>query len=228
MSTRLPRRRPQGERKRESLMPRVRADDYDAKYHAILDSAAMLFAKVGFPSAKLQDVARLCGATKSMLYHYFPTKDDLLLALLREHLEQLIAEMETALAETAAPEQRFQRFVEVFVTKSAQSRQRHVSAMNDVKFLPAEKQAPILKLERQVADRLGALLREMTPGLPDEVYAPYTMLLVGMLNWTDLWYKPSGKIKPQQLCERISRLFLSGFLAEKPQPRDRLKPLSRD
>jgi AcrR family transcriptional regulator len=198
-------------------MPRVRADDYDAKYQSILDSAAALFAKVGYPSAKLQDVAKLCGATKSMLYHYFPTKDDLLQALLGEHLERLLAEVEAAFAEASSPKQRLSRFVEVFVTKSARSRQRHVSAMNDLKFLPAVKQKPILNLERKVTETLGALLRELNPGLPDEVYAPYAMLLVGMLNWTDLWYKPSGKLRPDELCDRISRLYLRGFLAEKPQ-----------
>lgn len=196
-------------------MPRVRADDYEEKYQSILDSAATLFAKVGYPSAKLNDVARQCGASKSMLYHYFPTKDDLLLALLTEHLERLIADIEDVLAGRAAPKKKFVQFVETFVAKSARSRQRHVSAMNDVKFLPPDKQGPVIKLQRKVTSLIGQLLRELKPGLPDGVYAPYTMLLVGMLNWIDLWYKPSGKIKPAELCERISRLYLRGLLAEK-------------
>jgi AcrR family transcriptional regulator len=196
-------------------MPRVRADDYEEKYQSILDSAATLFAKVGYPGAKLNDVARLCGASKSMLYHYFPTKDHLLQALLTEHLERLIADIEEVLAEDEAPKKKFARFVETFVSKSARSRQRHVSAMNDVKFLPPDKQAPVVNLEKKVTSLIGDLLRELKPGLPREVYAPYAMLLVGMLNWTDLWYKPSGKIKPAELCERISRLYLRGFLAEK-------------
>jgi AcrR family transcriptional regulator len=79
-------------------MPRVRSDDYDAKTHAILDSAAALFAKVGYPSAKMQDIAKACGASKSMLYHYFPTKDDLLYAMLEEHLQRVIVALEEALA----------------------------------------------------------------------------------------------------------------------------------
>jgi hypothetical protein len=41
------------------------------------------------------------------------------------------------------------------------------------------------------------------------------MLPLGMLNRTDYWYKPSGKMKASELCERVSRLFLLGFLAEK-------------
>ncbi|NEW92918.1 TetR/AcrR family transcriptional regulator [Rhodopseudomonas sp. BR0M22] len=200
-------------------MPRVRADNYDDKYRAILDSAAALFAKVGYPSAKLQDVAKLCGATKSMLYHYFPTKDDLLLALLIDHLERLLAEIDQALTESRAPDEQLQRFIDVFVTKSAQSRQRHVSAMNDAKFLPTEKRAQVLRLERKVRRTLGGLLRDVNPGLPDEVYAPYAMLLIGMLNWTDLWYRPAGKMKPRELCDRIARLYLGGFLAETSEGR---------
>jgi AcrR family transcriptional regulator len=197
-------------------MPRVRAEDYDAKYQSILDSAAALFAEVGYPSAKMQDIARVCGATKSMLYHYFPTKDDLLLAMLTEHLERLIADIEDVMSEQVSAKQRFSRFVEVYVQKSAQSRQRHVSAMNDIKFLPAEMQSPLLKLESKVVMLAAELVRELNPGLQKDVYKPYTMLLLGMLNWTDLWYRPSGKMKPAELCDRISRLFLRGFLAEKP------------
>jgi AcrR family transcriptional regulator len=113
-------------------------DDYDAKTHAILDSAAALFAKVGYPSAKMQDIAKACGATKSMLYHYFPTKDDLLYAMLEEHLQRVIVALEEALAGGPActPHERFAAFVLAYTQKSAQSRRRHVSAMNDVKFLP--------------------------------------------------------------------------------------------
>lgn len=196
-------------------MPRVRANDYDTKSRAILDSAAALFAKVGFPNTKMQDVAQACGATKSMLYHYFPTKDDLLFAMLEEHLEKLIAAMEESIEASATAADRFDAFVQIYVQKSNQSRRRHVTAMNDVKFLPKALQTPLLKLETRVTDLCSDLLRALHPGLDEKVYKPYGMLLLGMLNWTDFWYRPSGEIKPDELCERITRLFLHGFLAEK-------------
>lgn len=196
-------------------MPRVRADDYDAKTQAILDSAASLFSKVGYPNAKMQDIAKACGASKSMLYHYFPTKDDLLFAMLEEHLEKVIAGIEEVSAQAGSNKDRFSAFVQVYAQKSAQSRRRHVTAMNDVKFLPKAMQTPLRDLETRVTDLVADMLRAQNPGLGDEVYKPYAMLLIGMLNWTDTWYKPGGKVKPQELCDRISRLFLRGFLAEK-------------
>lgn len=196
-------------------MPRVRSDDYEAKSQAIMDCAASLFAKEGYPSAKMQDVAHACGATKSMLYHYFPTKEDLLFAMLKEHLERVIQGLDEATATAGTPREKLMALVQAYTTKSTQSRRRHVIAMNDVKYLPKAKQGPLIELQRKLTHSVSLLMRDLNPGLPEDVYMPYTMMLIGMLNWADFWYKPGGAMKPQELCDRMSRLFLKGFLAEK-------------
>ena len=197
-------------------MPRTRADDYGAKAQAIMDCAAALFAREGFPSAKMQDVAKACGATKSMLYHYYPTKDDLLYAMLEEHLQRVSQGVQDAQAAGGTPKERFARMVEVYTQKSSQSRRRHMVAMADVKYLPKARQAPLLALQRELVAQFTALLRELNPGLAEHVYKPYTMMLLGMLNWADFWFRPGGAMKSPELCERMARLFLKGFLAEKP------------
>jgi len=196
-------------------MPRVRSDDYETKSQAIMDCAASLFAKEGYPSAKMQDIAHACGATKSMLYHYFPTKENLLFAMLKGHLERVIQGLDEATAAAGTPRDKLMALVQAYTQKSAQSRRRHVTAMNDVKYLPKAKQAPLIELQRKITQAVSQLMRELNPALPDDLYMPYTMMLVGMLNWTDFWYKPGGPMKPQELCERMSHLFLKGFLAQK-------------
>ena len=195
-------------------MSRVRASNYDLKYQAILDSAAALFAAVGYPSAKLQDIARDCGATKSMLYHYFPTKDHLLLALLSEHLDRLTGDIEEVMDAGGSVTDRFNAFISTYVKKSVQSRQRHLSAMNDVKFLPPPMQETLRAKQKAVTDLVTALLRPLNPNLPDATYKPYAMFLLGMLNWMDLWFSPIGPVSEDELCQRISRLFRTGFLGE--------------
>lgn len=197
-------------------MPRVRSDDYDAKTQAILDSAAALFAKVGYPNAKMQDIAQACGATKSMLYHYFPTKDDLLAAMLTEHMDAVIAGLEEALLVEGTPDARLLALVQAYTQKSALTRRRHVTTMNDLKFLPKALQAPILQAQSQVVEMTSQLLRTLRPGMPERVYKPYTMMLVGILNWTDFWFRPNGPMKAPELCERITQLFLNGYLAAAP------------
>ena len=187
-------------------MSRVRAGDYGLKYNAILDSAAALFAKVGYPSAKLQDIARDCGATKSMLYHYFPTKDDLLLALLSEHLERLILDIEQVLGGGGSASGRPSR-------SGRPWRQRHLSAMNDVKFLPAAMQATLRAQQKRVTDLVTTLLQELNPALSAKAYKPYALMLLGMLNWLDLWFHADGAFTSHELCARIARLFKDGYMA---------------
>lgn len=199
-------------------MPRLRAGDYDAKAQAILDSAAVLFAKVGYPSAKMQDIAQACGATKSMLYHYFPTKDELLFAMLQDHLEKVIAGVEEARTMPGSAEDRFNALVVFYVKKSAQSRRRHTIAQNDVKYLPKAMQVPLITLQRRLCDLIAEQINPLNPGLPAASYKPYAMLLIGMLNGTDVWFKPGGQMKMPELCERISRLFLRGFASESARP----------
>lgn len=198
-------------------MPRVRADDYEDKTAAILDSAATLFARTGYPNAKMQDIAKACGASKSMLYHYFPAKDDLLFAMLKEHLEQVIAGIEEIRQAQLGPKERFAAFVELYVQKSSRSRRRNVVAMNDVKYLPKAQQTPLLELEAEVVRLTSEFLKEVNPNLEESLYKPYTMMLVGMLNWTDVWFRPGGTVKAHELCERMTRLFLRGFLAERSE-----------
>lgn len=195
-------------------MPRVRADDYDEKTRAIMDAAAALFARTGYPSAKMQDIAKACGASKSMLYHYFPSKDDLLFAMLKEYLELVIASLEQTRDEIANPRDRFAAFIRTYVQKSAQARRRNIVATFDLKYLPPAQQAPLLQLESRVIQLTSEILAAVNPGLERPLYKPYALMLVGMLNWVDTWYRPSGAMKQEELCDRLARLFLKGFLAE--------------
>ena len=195
-------------------MSREQAADYQDKKKAILDAAATLFAEVGYPNAQLKEVAKACGASKSMLYHYFFSKDDVLFALLHEHLQSTIDAIEQIDAKKS-PEARVRLLIEIYIQKSTQTRTRHVVAMNDVKYLSGAPLKKILELERRVIRLFEAALAALDPELPGKLVAPYSMMLTGMLSWIDLWYRPNGPLKPHELVDRVAQLFLHGFMAAK-------------
>lgn len=60
-----------------------------ARREAILDAALPVFGTVGFHGATLREIARRCGVSHQSLMHYFPTKDELLMAVLRRRDERL-------------------------------------------------------------------------------------------------------------------------------------------
>jgi AcrR family transcriptional regulator len=58
----------------------------------LLEAAASVYAKRGFNGATLEEVAAEAGFTKGAVYAHFGSKENLLLALLEEHLASQIAE----------------------------------------------------------------------------------------------------------------------------------------
>lgn len=64
----------------------------------ILDAALQLFGEVGYRSASLRDLAHRVGITHPGLLHHFPTKKDLLSAVLARRDEVDMAEHDAALA----------------------------------------------------------------------------------------------------------------------------------
>ena len=194
-------------------MTRVRADDYDDKKQSILDRAAALFALKGFDGATMVDVANACGASKSHLYHYFPGKEDLLFAIVREHITEQVAELSAIVAQPLPARQRFDQFVGAFVERAARSRNEHLVLMHDLKFLPDAQRKQVRKLETKLVTLMVGLLKEINPALmaTARVQTPYAMLLFGMIIWSSTWYRRSGAIAPGELAQRIAQLFVQGF-----------------
>jgi AcrR family transcriptional regulator len=54
----------------------------------LLEAALAVFARKGYRNTRLDDVAEAAGVTKGAIYHYFDTKEDLLLSVI-EHYQSL-------------------------------------------------------------------------------------------------------------------------------------------
>ena len=58
----------------------------------LLDAALQLFVEKGFAATRSEEVARLAGVSKGTLYLYYPSKEELFKAVVRQNLSNLIAE----------------------------------------------------------------------------------------------------------------------------------------
>jgi TetR/AcrR family transcriptional regulator len=64
----------------------------EARPQELLDAALELFVEKGFSATRSEEVASRAGVAKGTLYLYYPSKEDLLKAVVRENLSALIAE----------------------------------------------------------------------------------------------------------------------------------------
>ena len=64
----------------------------DARPQELLDAALSLFVEKGFAATRSEEVAQRAGVSKGTLYLYFPSKEELLKAVIRQTLSADIAE----------------------------------------------------------------------------------------------------------------------------------------
>jgi AcrR family transcriptional regulator len=93
--------------------PRRRRLEPDARREQILDCAVRLFGDRPYASVSTTDIAREAGVARGLLNHYFGTKRDLYLAVVRAMV--LLPELDDAEAVTGPLKKRVQRSVDWFL-----------------------------------------------------------------------------------------------------------------
>lgn len=195
-------------------MPRTRVEaQYTANRQRILDEAAHLFAAKGFPRTTIVELARACQCSKALLYHYFASKEEILYALLKTHLENLRVVAEEALATSDVPVEQFYALMRANMAMYIESRDRHVVLVSDTGHLPEQQRESVRQQQRVLTSLVSELLTRLNPQLLSDPRLPmlYTMMFYGVLNWTYIWYDADGAVGPNEFACRAADLFLHGF-----------------
>lgn len=184
-------------------MARTQAADYEERREAIVEKAAELFAQRGFLGASVMDIAKACKTSKSLLYHYFPSKEDVLYGVMSSHIDRLVEDVEQVQTLDIDSSGKLQALLRLFMQHYVGAASRQKVLLHDLGNLPKGNRAVIVRKQRKIVDAVQALLTEIDPGLAgDRVKArAKTMLLFGMINWTGNWYDASGMLKPEAIAD---------------------------
>jgi AcrR family transcriptional regulator len=87
----------------------------ERRQEEILDTAAALFARHGYPGTDVQFVADALGLSKGTIYRYFPSKQELFLAAVDRGMRRLAQEVETGTADVVDSLDRIARAMEVYL-----------------------------------------------------------------------------------------------------------------
>ncbi|MCF8474101.1 MAG: TetR/AcrR family transcriptional regulator [Emcibacter sp.] len=194
-------------------MARKQAEDYDERRLNILDKAAELFAERGYARSSISELATACNASKSWLYHYYPSKEAILYDIMRRHVSELVAMAEEALAHKGSPEQKFRLLARNFMKIYVNAGSKHVILLNDRGCLPDSMRDDILRLQDQVVNCVARLVLELNPAIDQskDYKKPITMAFLGMINWTYIWFQKDGPINEEQFADLAVEIFLNGF-----------------
>jgi len=196
-------------------MARTRAEDYAQRRQAIVEKAALLYAKKGFDGASLADLARACKTSKSLIYHYFGSKEDILFEVMESHVRALV-EAARAVAKSPAPApDKLRRLTHDFMHLYEGARARHRVLLNELGRLPNGQRAAIVREQRELIETVADLLTAIRPELAGDMRVPAAMLYFGMINWTHTWFDPKGPVTADMIADLAADVAITG-LGERP------------
>lgn len=195
-------------------MARTQAPDYDQRREAIVDAAAALFASRGFTGASVADIAQRGKISKSLVYHYYRTKEDILYDVMISHVRALEDAAREVMAEKKeAPERRLRELTHRFMALYVGAAARHKVLLNDLDHVPKAKRTEIVGVQRRLIEMVQKLLVEIEPALKRRSSAAFAaaMLYFGQINWTHTWFDPKGPVSAGALAEMVVDLTLGGL-----------------
>ena len=200
-------------------MARTRAQDFPTKRRAILAAAAAVMAEQGPERASMARIADRAEVSKALLYHYFPSRDALVFAIVHDHLADLDTSLATADDPALAPPARLRALVHAVLMAYRHADDAHKVQLTGAPTLPEDDRAQILALERRIVRRFADVLRLVAPDLPAERLMPATMSLFGMMNWVYMWFRDGGALTRAGYADLATDLMLGGLPAlARPRP----------
>lgn len=162
----------------------------------------------GYEAMTLRMLASAVGVQPASLYKYFDTKQGLLFALLRDHLEALNAALTEALPVDATPAERLDAFVAFHVAYHME-RKREVSLANfELRSLSKENKPAIVALRRAYEERLIAILDDGVAAglfrLADTHVTAFALL--AMLTGVSTWYDRHGPCPRDEIIAMHSQM----------------------
>lgn len=200
-------------------MARRKADTFEAQRIAIRDAATQVFADKGYVAASISDLARACGVSKALVYHYYRDKEHLLSDIADSYLDRLQAIVEAVAAERLPAAAHLRRLIETFMAEYEHSAARHRVMVQDVKYLERSHRARVLAKQQRVVQGFADVVARLESDRAD-LAKPLTMILFGMINWTFTWLKESGPLTYADMAPVVADLFLGGIARVRP-PRGR-------
>jgi AcrR family transcriptional regulator len=190
----------------EDTLARTVGSDGEKTLAAIREAAATLIARYGYEAVSMRQLAAEVGVQAAALYRYFPTKEDLLFTLMREHMDGLIASWEAARPDDGGAPEELSAFVANHIGfHVARRHSTHVSNM-ELRSLSRENLTRILRLRAAYEKELRRILRD---GADDGSFqiddvALTAMAIIQMITGVIVWFRPDERLS----VDEVTRNYL--------------------
>ncbi len=190
--------------------PALRAR-YDARRREVVATAAALFAERGYDGTSISELTEATGLAAGGLYHYIEGKDDLLIAICDELLEPLLGRAREIVAAGAPPIEQLQELVGTWVSHVVEHRHHMLVFTQERQAIEHEPRWRRVRSQRKAFEKiLDEVLAhgEADGSMSFEDRRLSLLALLGMVNYTPQWVRPSGRLSPGEIAAGYCAMVL--------------------
>jgi len=180
-------------------------------------AAIRLLSEHGYQGMNLRMLASDLGMQAGSLYNYIDSKQALLFWLLREATEKLLSGFDESVAGIEDAEEQVRQFVAFHLEYHVVNRKQSAVLSTEMRSLTPRNYRAISQLQRLYTDKVGEIVdRGLKAGkfeVMDSRIAAFA--LVQMLTGVTRWYRPQGRLKPDELIAVYTGLALGMLKAGK-------------
>lgn len=195
-------------------MSRTVGSNGPATLAAIRKSGLRLIYQHGYEALTLRELAADVGILSGSLYNHIKTKQDLLFTLVRDHMTDLLANLDGALAGHDDPADALAAFVRLHVTYHMERRYEVYIANSELRSLEPANRAAIVAMRQTYEARLIEILeRGVSAGrFQLENTRVGAFAIIAMLTGICTWYRPDGPLSPEQIVALHTDLVMRGLV----------------
>lgn len=175
----------------------------------ILNAAAELFSDQGYDRSSIRDIARKVGLLPGSVYHYFPSKDELYLAVHREGFQRVLARVKAAADEGSEPWDRLRRAAEVHVSGIVEGSPVDRITGHSLSFTGNQELLAKIQPYREDYENVFRDLINALPVAPGTDRSLLRLFLLGGMNWIYLWYR-AGRRSPKDIADAMVEMVRKG------------------
>jgi TetR/AcrR family transcriptional regulator, cholesterol catabolism regulator len=199
--------------------PRGASDPGRSTLERLLDTAAALFSKKGYAATSTREIAAILGIRKASLYYHIQNKEDLLYAICKSSLERIRSDVAFALKGVSVndPLGRIRALIRAHLENLVHGQVAHSVAVGEMRALSGARLHEVIALRDAYEELVRSVLDDARKAgvLRCDIRVKYLcLILLGLLNRVELWYRSSGPLSPDQLARVFETIFLTG--AEAP------------
>lgn len=201
------------------------------KRQAIFDAAARRFAEQGYHGARMQDIADDLDLQKAALYHYFPSKEAILVELIRARVGLALEAVTEVTAADAPTSYKLESAVRAHLRIFHEHANLYTIFHSEkLRTISREAASIVDDLGRQYEKRWAEMLSEgVSQGaLRPQIDIPVAVKgVLGMLNTTLTWFEPGKRLTLDHVADRFVDLALAALCVDYgggPTPSDPRPP----